>query len=36
MTFCQDGKVIQVTYSLVVEDDAVNLVVKPTRKIKIV
>ena len=34
MAFFQDGKVIQVTNSIVVEDDAVKLVVNPTRKIK--
>ena len=35
MTFFQDGKVIQVTHSFVVEDDTtVKLVVTPTRKIK--
>ena len=35
MTFFQDGKVIQITHSFVVEDDTtVKLVVTPTRKIK--
>ena len=34
MTFFQDGKVIQVTHSFVVEDDTAKRVVTPTRKIK--
>ena len=34
MTFFQDGKVIHVTNSFVVEDDTAKLVVTPTRKIK--
>ena len=34
MTFFPDGKVIQAIHSIVVEDDVVKLVAKPTRKIK--